>query len=344
MTGAGGFRRRKELAEEMYTIGEVRSISRVSGGYGSHVYHVQTASGAYILRDIENNGMNHPENEAMIVETLRGDGIPSPEILPTKDGQFLVFEGDHVYQLRRYTEGIVLKPNTAPAWFLHESAVLLGRIQCSLEKLPPLPVGIGQGYFDYFTPERAEAAHALTMEHAIRFNHTEISNALKDKITMMRSLEPARINVSGLTCRNTHGDYKIQQIVCGENRIHAVIDLTGACRHPVCFEVIRSYVLAAPECTAGYIDIDNFKKYIADYLRYGTLSTGDLGVMPYLFFYQNVVADYFGQYYAMAASEANSANGSGQRLLLRDTFFSVKLCRWLERHMSELEQALRAGG
>jgi hypothetical protein len=71
--------------------------------------------------------------------------------------------------------------------------------------------------------------------------------------------------------------------------------------------------MAAPECAGGSLDIDSFKTYISHFLRYGSLSEEDLMVMPYLFYYQITVADYFGQLYMM-----DEENG---RQLLRDSYF-----------------------
>ena len=323
------------LLERHYAVGSVKRVERITGGYGSLVYLIRADSGAFILRHIDDNGMNHPENEAAVVETVRQDGIPTPEIIQGVDGRYLITDGGQTYQLRRYVNGRVLSPNTAPEWLMADSAILLGRIQRSLEKLPPLPAGLGQAYFDYMTPERALTSHMQTLEHALRMNHADIAQAVREKIEMIRALKPDVNDLSRLTFKNTHGDYKIQQLICDGNRINAVIDFTGACVHPVCFEVIRSYIMAAPECAGGSLDIDNFKTYISHFLRYGALSDEDLMVMPYLFYYQITVADYFGQFYTM-----DEENG---RQLLRDSYFFVRLGRWLEDHMIQLEKALKNG-
>jgi Ser/Thr protein kinase RdoA (MazF antagonist) len=332
----------KQLVEEYYNIGSISGISCLTGGYGSSVYQIEAETGVFILRNIENNGMNHPENEAAVVSAVHNAGIPTAEIIATRDGCYLAVEGDGTYQLRRYVPGVVFNPNAAPPWLIREAAVILGKIQRCLDRLPPLPVGIGQAYFDWLTPERAEEMHLRTLDEALRRHHTDIVEALTEKIKMIGQLDPSRIEMRRLTCKNTHGDYKIQQLICGKNRINAVIDFTCAATHPLCFEIIRSYTLAAPECASGRIDIDCFKKYIADYLKYGTLSADDLRMMPYLFYYQQTAADYFGQYYAMVATD-NGGSNEGARLLLRDAFFSVRLCRWLEQHMTRLEDALKAG-
>jgi Ser/Thr protein kinase RdoA (MazF antagonist) len=331
------------VAEDSYNIGSIRSAKPLTGGYGSSVYLIKAEAGLFVLRSIVNNGMNHPENEAAVVDAVHSAGIPTAEIMASRDGRFLVCEGGGTYQLRRYIPGVVYRPNTAPPWLLHESAVILGRIQECLEKLPPLPLGIGQAYFDWLTPDRAEEMHLKTLDNALRLNHHDIAEALREKIDLIRQLDPARIDINRLTCKNTHGDYKIQQLICGKNRINAVIDFTCAATHPLCFEIIRSYSLAAPECADGSISLDYFKAYISSYLEHGSLDSADLCEMPYLFYHQQLVADYFGQYYATLSSDECDNGVGGANQLLRDAFFSVRLCRWLEKHMASMENALSTG-
>jgi Ser/Thr protein kinase RdoA (MazF antagonist) len=318
-----------------YDIGEIRSFMRLTGGYGGDTYFIQSSKGAYIFRDIEQNGMNHPENEALIADTLKGCGIPVPEIIAARDGAYLLLSQGRTYQLRAFAEGRIHKNNTAPAWLLLDSARMLGLIQQCLQKLPPLPAGLCQDYFTYFTPERAENLHRNTLERAMAKGDADIANAVAEKITMLQSLKGTVMDMEKLTLKNTHGDYKIQHFICQKDKISAIIDFTGACYHPICFELIRSYTFAAPECAEGTVDIDNLKKYIASYAEFGALSEADLKSMTMLFYYQNVVADYFGQYYAMEYE--------GRHILLQDAFFSLKLCRWLERNMTKIEDTLTRG-
>jgi Ser/Thr protein kinase RdoA (MazF antagonist) len=323
------------LVEENYSVGKIRSMCRLSGGYGSNTYYVLADKGEYIFRDIESNGMNHPENEPMIVAELMNGGLYAPQIIPVKSGGSLLYWEDKTYQLRTFSEGRIFKQNEAPEWLLPDAARKLGRIQRCLDKLPPLPVGIGSWYFEFFTPDRAEELHTYTLEKAIQRHDSEITDALCCKIKMIRSLKKAEFDFDELTCKNTHGDYKIQHLICQRDQISSVIDFTGACFHPVCFEIIRSYVLTAPDCADGSINVEHFKKYISYYLEFGTLNAYDLKLMPALFYYQNIVADYFGQYYTM--------DNENRHILLHDAFFSLKLCQWLEKNMTRLEDALVRG-
>lgn len=327
-----GYSEIANIIEGNYSIGYSRSIACLAGGYGSRIYYVQSDNGSYIFRDIEQDGMNHPENEAQIIAELKKYNIPTPDIIPANNGDYLVAIEDKIYQLRSFAEGKMYDRNSAPNWLLSESACLLGRIQRCMEQLPPLPDGISSAYFRYFTPERAEHNHLHTLETADAMRDLDISMAINCKIKMIRALKPIDLDFSKLTCKNTHGDYKIQHLICQNERISSVIDFTSSCTHPVCWEVMRSYTLSAPECADGVINIESFKRYISNFLEYGTLNDYDLKFMPLAFYYQNVIADYFGQYFAM--------ENKNKHVLLNDAFLSLKICTWLEQNLAQLENAL----
>jgi Ser/Thr protein kinase RdoA (MazF antagonist) len=323
------------LVEDNYDVGNLKSIFCISSGFGSYSYYILSDKGEYILKDIEQNSMNHPENEALILSELRNNGIPVSEIYPTKSGDYVLKLENKVYHLQKYIEGKAYSRNSAPQWLLYESANMLGKVQKAMEKLPLLPIGISQGFFDFMTPERARNNYSSTLEIAIQRNDTEIINAINTKYKMLDSFDGFIFDVSRMTCKNTHGDYKIHQIICGKDKINALIDLTSACVHPICWEIIRSYSLADNECIDGNINIDNFKRYISYFLENGSLNHYDLKIMSYVYYYQSLVSDYFRQYY--------TSESKNKYILLDEALFSVKLCKWFEHNIDKLEKALVSG-
>lgn len=323
------------LIEASYDIGNVKSIFRISSGYGSIAYYVFTDKGEYILKDIEQSPMNHPENEAMILSELKNSGIPVSEICPAKSGDYVLKLESKTYHLQKFIEGKVYSRNSAPQWLLYESARMLGKTQKAMEKLPVLPIGISQSFFDDLTPQRAKNNYVFTLEKASEQNDIETINAINCKIQMLDAFEGFIFDVNRMTCKNTHGDYKIHQIICGKEKINAVIDFTSACVHPICWELIRSYSFTDMECMDGNIHIDNFKRYISCFLENGNLSSYDLKIMPYVYYYQTLVSDYFNQYYAM--------ENINKQILLDEALFTVKLCRWFEYNIEKLEDALVSG-
>jgi len=64
-----------------------------------------------------------------------------------------------------------------------------------------------------------------------------------------------------------------------------VIDWTHPGRILACFEVIMSYVYAAPECKDGIINIEKFKPILNEYLKYTKLNRYDLKMMPYFMYH-----------------------------------------------------------
>lgn len=88
------------------------------------------------------------------------------------------------------------------------------------------------------------------------------------RIGLMERFPAWRFNLNRLTCRNTHGDYFISQLLCADGSIDR--SLLARCVHAYC--------------------------------RYGTLNDYDLENLERLYLYQIAVCDYYGQYYASAAA------------------------------------------
>jgi hypothetical protein len=152
-----------DLVNTNYSVGSIKSITRLSGGYGSYCYYIVTDIGEYIFKNIECNGMNHPEYEAAILHELRENNIPVSEICFTNDRESILKANSNVYHLQKYTDGKIYGRNTAPQWLLYESARMLGKIQKAMEGLQPLPAGLSQSFFNYMTPERAQCNYEKTL-------------------------------------------------------------------------------------------------------------------------------------------------------------------------------------
>lgn len=132
--------------------------------------------------------------------------------------------------------------------------------------------------------ENVQASYEQTLEFAVRKGDFSIRNELVYRIELLNVLSEISFDLNKFTRRNSHGDYLVSNIICGKNKINAVIDWTNACVHPVCWEVIRSYTYSEPTCKKGKIDIERLKKYVGEYLKVYKLSEYDLVMMPYLFF------------------------------------------------------------
>lgn len=84
---------------------------------------------------------------------------------------------------------------------------------------------------------------------------------------------------------------------------------------------LRSYSLADEKCKNGELDTENFKKYLELYLKYGSINDYDIEIMPSLYMYQNLVCDYFYQYYHSKYKNKN--------ILLENAIFTYKQCKAL---------------
>lgn len=93
------------IIEGNYDIGNVKSIFRISNGIGSNTYYVLSDKGEYIFKDIEQNPMNHPENEATILNELMKNDIPISEMYPVKSGDYVLKIDNKIYHLQKYIEG-----------------------------------------------------------------------------------------------------------------------------------------------------------------------------------------------------------------------------------------------
>lgn len=280
-----------------YDIEKIIGLSQLNNGIGSNSYYILCDKGEFIFKDIENNHMNYPENEDMVLNTLKEDGIPVPQIYKATNGQCVICLGDKKYHMQTFVNGKIYRYNTAPEWLLYQSAELLGKIQSSLSKLPLLPPGLSQEFLDHFSPETAIENHLNTLRMAVDSGDTAIARVLEEKIVLIQKYKELKFDFSKMTCRNTHGDYSINQIICGKNKINAVIDFTSACFHPICWEVIRSYSLADEKMKNSEFNAENFKRYLEFFLKYGNLNNYDLQIMQPFYLYQNLICDYFYGYY-----------------------------------------------
>lgn len=313
------------------------SMEKTTVGAGSDTYFVTCSEGKYVVKYPAESAINHPEAEPELCEHLLAKGLPVCQFLRNKDGGYLTGdERGRQFHVQRFIEGRVYDLNTAPEWLLEASAGMLGKLHAALKGYPGLPVGIGAGFFRYMTPAKALASYKKSLAIAQSRAETDIVADLQYRIGLMERFPAYQFDLERLTCGAAHGDYFISQLICGENRINAVIDWTTACVHPLVWEIVRSYVYAAPSCADGGIDMEEFIRYVAQYQRYAPLTRYDLLCMVRLFYYQIAVCDYYGQYYASQADN--------RHIYLHQAVFSTKLLRWLEDHVETLTARLLVRG
>ncbi len=291
-----------EILRAQYGL-HLEQARKSSIGAGSDTWFLRCAEGGYVLKFPAESAINHPEAEPELCAFLREHDIPACDFLKNSTGSY-VSQGDdgRRFTVQRRFAGSTPEWNSASEALLLESAELLGRIHAVLQDYPALPEGIGAGFFAYMTPQRVLASYRCSLETARQLGDAAIAADLEWRIGLMQRFPAWRFELSRLTLRNTHGDYFISQFLCEDGRLTAVIDWTTACVHPVIWEITRSFVYGAPCCAEGRVDKRLFERYVAAYCRYGTLNDYDRENLYRLYFYQIAVCDYYGQYYASAAS------------------------------------------
>lgn len=275
----------------------VRSYARMTTGVGGDTFKVDAPDGKYVFKVVKADDINRPELEPSVCSILLEHGVPVSEFIPNIYGDKIsLWDFDRLCHLQRYVDGKNFAMNTAPDWFIADSPLLLARIHQVLADLPPLPEGIGADFFMHMTPERASASYRRSLELANQRGEEDVAAALHLRIRAAEKLMGWHIDVSKLTCCNTHGDYTVNQILCKHDGIRAVIDWTSACMHPVVWELTRSYFYAAPECANGDFSEQRLADYTRAYQSVMPLNEYDHARLMDVYLYQLAVCDYYAQY------------------------------------------------
>ena len=320
------------ILAEQYGL-EVLTAEKSSVGAGSDTWFVTCKDGKYVMKYPCESEINNPQQEPELCEYLNEKGIAVCQFIKNKQQEYL--SGDNagrIFHVQRFIEGQMYEWHTAPKWLLTESARELGKIHTALKDYSGLPIGIGSDFFQYMTPNKALRSYQKSLVIAQNQYDEDVISDLAYRIGLMERFPFYQFDLQQLTCQSTHGDYFISQLLCGEDKINAVIDWTTACVHPIVWEIVRSYVYAAPSCKEGNIDIEEFAEYVRAYCQFAKLTEYDVANMVKLFFYQIAVCDYYGQYYA--------AEADNRYIYLQQAKFSTKLLRWLEKNEEILTEKL----
>ncbi|MBP0965455.1 MAG: aminoglycoside phosphotransferase family protein [Oscillospiraceae bacterium] len=320
------------LLKRLYGLNALK-IEKSVVGAGSDTYFADCAEGKFVVKFPSVSEMNNPETEPKLCEFLLEKGVNVCEFIRNKDGNFLSADDfGRVFHVQKFIDGKVYDMNTAPDWLLLKSAEMLGKIHTALKAYEGLPVGIGADFFRFMTPENALHSYENSLRIARENGDREIEADLLYRIGLMKNFPKYQFEIEKLTCANTHGDYFISQLICGEDRINAVIDWTTACVHPAVWEVVRSYAYAAPECADGVINAEKLADYFKAYLRFSSLNKYDIEAAASLFYYQISVCDYYGQYYSSAADN--------REIYLHQAVFSTRLMKWFEHNIGGITEDL----
>jgi Ser/Thr protein kinase RdoA (MazF antagonist) len=279
----------KKLILDNYSL-EVSSLTLIDSHFGTEIFLLESDKGKYIVKTLPLY-VEDVENEGYITEFLFNNDISVARLLKSNDGKYLVKTSDMQFHVQEFIEGETLKINTAPDWFLDKTADLLGKIHKVLQGYGELKINFGEDFFNASTIDGAIRYYSDKLDNALQQKDSSLIKALEERIRHLKRLSSFDIDVSKMTYTNSHGDFHLGQIIT-QNKNITVIDWTSACRVPVSLEIITSYVTSDPECKYGKIDCNRLKKYINEYSKHTALNEYDLLIMPYIYYFQQIICHY----------------------------------------------------
>jgi len=279
----------KKLIMENYDL-EINDLRLFEGQFCA-MYSMKTNKGRYFVKT-QPHEVKGMKNEGYITDYLYNNGISVPRIFKTKSGMYHVETEDFQFHIQEFIDGEILKENTAPEWFLKKSADMLGKIHSVLKNYDGelLPI-IGNHFLDKSAINYFKNHYNERLNEAVNQKNNRLIPLLEERVRNLERVSAFDIDINKLTCSNSHADFHIGQIIADGENI-TVVDWTSAGITPICFEVIRSYVYAAPECRNGEINSDGLKRYINYYLKNFALNDYDIKMMPYVFYFQQMIWNY----------------------------------------------------
>ena len=233
----------------------------------SKIFLVESETGKYVLKEVNSDFLSHPENEGALLEYLYSHGINVARIIKTKNNEYIFSDGEKQFHLQEFVDGDIISLNTASDWYLRKSAQMLGQIQSILSGYNKLPVLFDEDFLSESTVLKVKQSIMDSLKHAEKESKTSLVIDLNKRLKHIEKIARFEFDINKLTYSNSHGDYYVNQIIT-HNQELTVIDWTGACFLPVCFEVMMSYTYADSSCKDGTIHIERFKTYLDEYLKY----------------------------------------------------------------------------
>ncbi len=279
----------KNLIEANFNI-EISKLSFIDSHFGTEIYSAQTPNGKYFVKKLPLY-MKGVENESAITDFLCAKGISVPVLLKAKDNKGVLKCDDFQITVQTFVEGECLKLNSATIEFLTTQAELLGKINLVLKDYGKLPLRFDKKFFSKKSAVAKSKKYKSEFKKAKDTCTDSVKNNWLSQIKHLEKISSFKIDARKLTYANSHGDFNVRQIIANGEKL-TVVDWSSACCLPICLEVMTSYVFASAKSANGYIDISEFKDYIAAYSKYFKLNDYDLKTMPYVFYFWHTMCNY----------------------------------------------------
>jgi len=328
----------EKLLKDRYNITNIENIMHIENS-SANCYHVKCPDKQYFFKEIQSDySLEKVYDEVKISKFLDNKGIPIAKFYMTIDGVYIWEYRNRVFHLQTYIEGNTYKMNAAPQWLINDSAMYLGKIHQELKVYPLMDDGFGESFFSGWDVDTSIELYKNMLVKSDNIKNESIKirirEDLKFKLSILPKIAKIKFNYERFSVLNSHGDYSTIQIVCGAEKINAIIDFTSACSLPICWEVIRSYTYSDPKCIDGReIDIENLIDYLKIYLKQNSLNAYDIEMMPYLFYYQLVRSTFgYKQYILLSPNNKDE--------LIQFAFWRTNMCRWLDKNVELLSKEL----
>ncbi len=326
----------QKLIKDYYNI-NILSVKKLKLGT-ANCYRISDETQTYFLKEFQ-KGFSKDDlaREANLTDFLIKNQFPTARFYRTIDNSVGFIYDDSLICLQEFVEGTTFGYNDFPKEMLPELAEKLGKMHQILRDYP-LPTDMGEKWLKRVSSEAIIAGYEALIpvaEQRTNDSHRErILSDLKYKKKLVARSEEFKKHYKGITYLPTHGDYQGCQLVCENGHIKAVIDFSSACRLPVAWEIMRSYVQSSSICrTQAHIDIADFCEYVATYMRFSPLTSIDLASMPYVYLFQLCISKYGYPQYLKTDSEDREG-------LLQFAFWRTDICREIEEKAEEISRAL----
>ncbi len=267
----------KHVAEQFALQGEVLSIEPYGEGHINVTFLVTTDKKRYILQKMNTHVFNDPVNLMKsicgVTEHLRGKGIETLHVIPTKKGeQFL--HGDDCFRVYDFIENTITYQTASDKEVFKNSGKAFGEFQNYLSKFDASK--LTETIKDFHnTPKRYE-----NFEKALQANafdrakecEKEIAFVLERKDTLDKVVNG--LKDGSIPLRVTHNDTKLNNILMDEKtgKARAVIDLDTIMPGSMLYDFgdsIRFGASTAAEdekdLSKVHFDIELFKAYAEGY-------------------------------------------------------------------------------
>ncbi len=273
--------------------------------------------------------------EVNIINVLYNDKIPVPKyIRSVNDELYSIFKGKTVI-LQEFIKGTEIDPNTGDVDMLIDSAQTLGKIVKSLNSTDlDIPKSDIESWYSDECIQDSLNRHEDLLKLAKEQNAKSIIEEFNFKIDLLKKVKSLYNfdDLSNLTLLNTHGDFNVLQCIYGKDmKIKAVLDFVAACKMPITWEIIRSYSYLDKDSKDGSINVEHFKKYVSEFMKYQKLNKYDIKYMCLLYFVQILTSTFGYKQYLKDNSRVD---------LLKFAEFRTNLCKYLYKNMDLITNSL----